>query len=126
MDDDTILQDNRTEAPKSSGTNPLITKELEDRVRAAIGTVIDPDIRMSLLELGLIYGIEIDDSMTAYVTMTLTSMACPAGPYLMNSVGEACKTVPEIKDAKVDLVWEPRWDPREMASEEAQMRLGIL
>ncbi len=122
MDDDSIVNEAGS-AQQKKGSGP---SELEEKVRAAVSTVIDPDIRMSLVELGLIYGIDIDESMTAYITMTLTSMACPAGPYLMNSVAEAAKSVPEIQDAKVDLVWEPRWDPREMASEEAQMKLGIL
>lgn len=102
------------------------TKSLEDAVWDAVSTVVDPDLRMSLKELGLIYGIDIDDKKFVIITMTLTSMGCPAAPFLMGAVEEAAKNVEGITGAKAELVWEPRWDPREMASEEAQMKLGIL
>lgn len=91
-----------------------------------ISTVIDPDIRMSLVELGLIYRVELDDDMVVHIDMTLTSMTCPIGPYLMNQIGESAKRVEGVKDAMVQIVWEPKWDPAEMASEEAQMKLGIF
>ena len=100
--------------------------ELENAVWEAVGTVVDPDLRMSLRELGLIYGISIDENKFAFVTMTLTSMGCPAAPFLMSAVEEAAKGVDGISGAKAELVWEPRWNPAEMASEEAQMKLGIL
>lgn len=101
-------------------------QEIEKKVADEVATVVDPDLRMSLSELGLIYGIDVDEDYNAYVTMTLTSMACPAGPYLQNAVMEAAQRVDGIKKANVEIVWEPRWDPREMASEEAQVKLGLL
>lgn len=101
-------------------------EELEKKLWENVGTVMDPDLRMSLKELGLIYKLQLNDDMTVDVDMTLTSMACPIGPMLQNQIAEACKSVEGIKDARVEVVWEPRWDPRTMASEEAQMRMGIF
>lgn len=101
-------------------------EEMEKAIWDEIATVIDPDLRMSLKELGLIYGMDLDENFNVNVTMTLTSMACPAGPYLQNAVMESVKRVEGVKEVNVDVVWEPRWDPRIMASDEAQVKLGIL
>ncbi len=101
-------------------------EEMEKAVRAEVATVLDPDIRMSLMELGLIYGVEIDENNNVFIAMTLTSMACPAGPYLQNMVAEAARRVEGVAEVQVEIVWEPRWDPREMATEEVQARLGLL
>ena len=88
--------------------------------------VEDPDLQMSLVELGLIYEVNLDENAFAHIKMTLTSMACPMGPMLKNSIEEAAKSAEGVSDAKVDIVWSPPWDPREMATEEAQMTLGIF
>jgi metal-sulfur cluster biosynthetic enzyme len=101
-------------------------EQMKEEIWKEVSTVMDPDLKMSLVELGLIYELELDDDMNVKIRMTLTSMGCPIGPYLMNSVGEAAKRVEGVNEADVQIVWEPRWDPREMASEEAQLKLGIL
>ena len=90
-----------------------------------MSTVLDPDIGLALTELGLIYDLQIDENGKANITMTLTSMACPIGPQLMESIKEAALRVDGIKDAHVEMVWTPPWDPREMASEDAKAYLGI-
>ncbi len=104
----------------------MTKEEMEKAVWEEVATVVDPDLRMSLKELGLIYGVDIMENNKVFITMTLTSMACPAGPFLMSSLEEAAKRVEGVTDVQVEVVWEPRWDPRIMASEEAQTKLGLL
>ena len=85
--------------------------------------VIDPEIGINVVDLGLVYDIAIDDG-TAEVTMTLTTPACPLGPYIDSEVRTAVSDVPGVTDAKVNLVWTPPWDPSKM-SEEAKLELGF-
>ncbi len=98
--------------------------ETEKALYESIKQVEDPEIGLSLLELGLIYGIRIEGK-KALVDMTLTSLACPLGPQLQSEVYNACLKTEGIEEADVQIVWNPKWDPREMASEEAKMELGI-
>jgi len=97
----------------------------EDVVRENLRTVVDPELGLSIVDLGLIYDIKVDDS-NVLVKMTLTSPACPLGGVIQGQAHQAVKKLPWVKDAKIELVWTPRWDPRAMASEEVQMQLGIL
>ena len=97
----------------------------EDVVRENLRTVIDPEIGLNIVDLGLIYDIKVEDS-TVIVKMTLTSPACPLGGVIQAQAHQAVKKLPWVKESKIELVWSPRWDPRTMASEETQMQLGIL
>jgi metal-sulfur cluster biosynthetic enzyme len=97
----------------------------EDVVRENLRTVVDPELGVNIVDLGLIYGIEIKES-NVDVKMTLTSPACPLGAVIQAQVNTAVKKLPWVQNVKVDLVWSPRWDPRVMASEDAKMELGIL
>jgi len=97
----------------------------EDVVRENLRTVVDPELGVNIVDLGLVYGIEIRDS-DVDVKMTLTSPACPLGAVIQAQVNTAVKKLPWVKEVKVDLVWSPRWDPRLMASEDAKMELGII
>jgi len=99
--------------------------EKEREVFESIRLVEDPDIGISLVELGLIYGLKVEEN-KAFITMTLTSMACPAGPQLKVELENHALRVEGIEEASVEVVWSPKWDPREMASEEAKMHLGIF
>lgn len=101
-----------------------MTSLLEDVVRENLKSVVDPEIGVNVVDLGLIYDIEVKDYHVS-VKMTLTSPACPVGPVIQAQVNQACKKLPWVKEVTVSLVWSPRWDPREMASEEAKMELGI-
>lgn len=95
-----------------------------EMVREALReNVIDPEIGINVVDLGLVYGVEVNDG-TAEVTMTLTTPACPLGPYIDSEVRTAVHEVPGITDAKVNLVWTPPWDPSKM-SEEAKLELGF-
>lgn len=97
----------------------------EDVVRENLRTVVDPEIGINIVDLGLIYDIEVKDS-NVNVKMTLTSPACPMGAAIQGQAHAAVKKLPWVKDIKVELVWSPRWDPRQMCSEDAKMELGIL
>ena len=95
-----------------------------DQLWEQIGTVADPEIGIAITELGLVYDVQVDGS-KALVSMTLTSMGCPVGPQIQAAVHGACLRVDGVEDADVEIVFSPPWNPREMASEEAQMMLGI-
>ncbi len=101
-------------------------ESLKDKVWKEVATVDDPEIGIGLTELGLIYELDIDDASVAHIKMTLTSMGCPVGPQMKAAVHAAATRVEGVKDAEVEIVWTPAWDPREMATEEAQMQLGIF
>jgi metal-sulfur cluster biosynthetic enzyme len=98
----------------------------EDVVREHLRTIVDPELGVNIVDLGLIYGIEIAPEGKVVVKMTLTSPACPLGAVIQAQVHQALIKLPWIKDPRVELVWTPRWDPRTMASEDARMELGIL
>ena len=74
----------------------------------ALNDIIDPEIGVGIVDLGLIYNIEIKNS-TATVIMTFTSMGCPAGPSLIEQVKEEMEKVPKIKKVKINIVWDPGW-----------------
>ena len=101
------------------------------QIGAALQPVYDPEIHMSIVDLGLIYGAEVKDAeggasgKSVKVKMSLTSPACPYGPMLLASVHGALAKVPGVRDVDVDLTFSPTWDPRLMATEEAKDQLGI-
>jgi metal-sulfur cluster biosynthetic enzyme len=86
--------------------------------------VIDPEIGLSIVDLGLVYGLDNDDG-DVKITMTLTSPGCPLGPVIRGEAYAKLKALPGIKDVDVEIVWSPPWDPRTMASEDVKMMLGI-
>jgi metal-sulfur cluster biosynthetic enzyme len=87
--------------------------------------VEDPEIRLSIVDLGLVYDLTIDEDGEVTVEMTLTSPACPVGPMLQGQIYHVLAQVEGVEDVEVNLVWEPAWDPKEMATEEVKMMLGI-
>ena len=95
----------------------------EDDIREALKTVEDPEAGMSIVDLGLVYGIRIDAG-RVHVDMTMTSPACPVAPYIVDeSIAAIRAIVEEGTDVQVDLVWEPMWTP-DLMSPEAQSRFG--
>jgi metal-sulfur cluster biosynthetic enzyme len=90
-----------------------------------LGTVEDPELRMSITELGLVYGVDQDENGNVEITMTLTSPGCPLGPVLDQEVRRALADLPGVNSVDVKLVWTPRWDPRIHASDDVKMMLGI-
>ncbi|HPF36004.1 metal-sulfur cluster assembly factor [bacterium] len=92
----------------------------------AIRPVIDPELNMSLVDLGLIRGISVKEETGAVeVDLTLTSPMCPMGPEIIASVRNAVNALDGVTSCMVDLVWSPPWDPRTDASEDCRAELGI-
>lgn len=99
--------------------------ELYDAVIAALKEIYDPEIPVNIYDLGLIYGVEITDEADAIVTMTLTTPHCPVAESMPGEVELRAASVPGIRDAEVNLVWDPPWGPDKM-SDEARLELGML
>jgi metal-sulfur cluster biosynthetic enzyme len=96
----------------------------KDDIRAVLNDVIDPEVGISVVELGLIYEVNVDDGGCMLVKMTMTTPACPMSALLTDNVKEALlHKLPQIKDVKVELVWDPPWGP-DMMSDEAKRELG--
>lgn len=95
-------------------------------VLEALRTVLDPEIGLSVVDLGLVYGVDVDAA-TRHVTvrMTLTTPACPYGPSLFDQARQAAKRAPGVAEAVVVPVWEPPWNPRTMASDVAKDAMGL-
>jgi FeS assembly SUF system protein len=101
------------------------TAELTPKVVEAISTVFDPEIPVNIYELGLIYKIEADAESRVKVEMTLTSPACPSAQQLPSEVRYKVKALEGVKDAFVDVVWEPAWT-KDLMSEDAKISLGMF
>jgi FeS assembly SUF system protein len=99
--------------------------DLKDSVIDALKSVYDPEIPVDIYELGLIYDVEISEDGDATIAMTLTTPHCPVAESLPNEVELRVLSVPGIRDAVVNLVWDPPWDPSKM-SDEARLELGML
>jgi len=97
---------------------------LTDEIVAALKTIYDPEIPADLYELGLIYKIVIDDDRVVYIDMTLTSPNCPSAAELPGQVENAVTSVAGVREAKVNIVWDPPWDPSRM-SDEARTDLNM-
>ena len=101
----------------------------ESNIRDSLKDVEDPEMKISVIELGLIYGIRIeekDDRTHAEIDMTLTSPGCPVAPELMSAVHRSALATEGIESVHVNLTFSPLWDPRVHASEDAQMDMGIF
>ena len=108
-------------------SNPLRFMEIiaiEEKVVQALQTCFDPEIPVNIHELGLIYEVKVQPSGEVNIKMTLTSPNCPVAGSLPKEVESKAKAVPGVTDAKVDLVWEPPWNPSRM-SEAAKLQLGM-
>ena len=99
--------------------------DLQAAVVDALKSIYDPEIPVDIYELGLIYDVAISEDGEAVVTMTLTTPHCPVAESLPNEVELRVLSVPGIRDAVVNLVWDPPWDPSKM-TDEARLELGML
>lgn len=115
--------------PEAEIPVPPPTAEMEnikwsaDEVREVLKGVYDPDLHINIVDLGLVYGIDVKDHHVD-VTMTLTSPACPYGPYLIHQVKDTVQAMKGITNADVQVVWEPPWGPM-MMTEEVRLELGF-
>lgn len=98
--------------------------ELRDRVLEALRQVRDPEIPVNIVDLGLIYRLDIDSDGNAAIDMTLTAPNCPVAGSLPRQVAEVVKGLPGITSVSVNLVWEPPWTQARM-SEDARLALNI-
>ena len=96
----------------------------EEEVRAALTKVMDPELNLNIVDLGLVYKIGVESG-KVQVTYTLTSPGCPLGPVIKGQIQSALGKLPWVKEIRTELVWQPPWDPRAMASEEVKTELGI-
>ena len=98
---------------------------LYEAVIAALRDIFDPEIPVNIYDLGLIYGVEVSPEAAVTVTMTLTTPHCPVAESMPGEVELRVGSVPGVRDAEVNLVWDPPWDPAKM-SDEARLELGML
>jgi FeS assembly SUF system protein len=110
--------------PAEAVTDTAPGGALYDQVIEALKAIFDPEIPVNIYDLGLIYGVDIDEG-HAKVTMTLTTPHCPVAESMPAEVELRVGAVPGVGSAEVNLVWDPPWDPQKM-SDEAKLELGML
>ncbi|WP_313892504.1 metal-sulfur cluster assembly factor [Psychrobacillus sp.] len=99
-------------------------QEMKDSMMAALENVIDPELGIDIVNLGLVYNVELTEEAVAEVTMTLTSIGCPMGPMIVDQVKTALGELPEVKETEVNVVFNPPWSKENM-SRYAKIALGI-
>lgn len=99
--------------------------KIEERIVEVLKTVYDPEIPVDIYNLGLIYRIELQEDGQLDVDMTLTAPNCPAADFIVEDVRLKLDGVEGVKEARVNLVFEPEWD-KDMMSEEAKLELGFM
>lgn len=101
------------------------TEQLTRSIIEALQTIYDPEIPVNIYDLGLIYGVDIDDQGRVEIEMTLTTPGCPVAQTFPIEVESRVKTIDGVNSAHVEVVWDPPWDPSRM-SEAARLELGFL
>ena len=100
------------------------TKVTEEEVYEALEEVIDPELGLDFVSLGLVYDVEIENEGEVYVTFTLTTPACPIGPQVSEQMKEFVGDIDGVKDVFPKMIFDPPWSP-EMMSEDAKFALGF-
>jgi FeS assembly SUF system protein len=124
----TVAAKSETEQPaaeQTSANGGAETEALKEKVVEAVKTCYDPEIPVNIYELGLIYDISVTACSEVSVRMTLTSPACPAAMSLPGEVEDKIRVLAKPKDVKVEVVWDPPWNP-DMMSEAARLQLGMM
>lgn len=101
------------------------TQELGDKIVGVIKTIYDPEIPVDIYELGLIYDVLVNEDNDVKILMTLTSPNCPVAETLPVEVEEKVKSLDLVKDAEVEITFDPPWT-QDLMSEEAKLELGLL
>lgn len=99
-------------------------QDMKESIMGVLENVIDPELGVDIVNLGLVYDAELDEEGKAIITMTLTSMGCPMGPQIVANIKQELMELPEVKDVDVNIVWNPPWS-RDMMSRYAKMALGV-
>lgn len=105
---------------KQEYKDKILTRTVE-----LLKTVYDPEIPVDIYNLGLIYGVDIDDDNVLHVDMTLTAPSCPAADFLVEDIRIKLKSIEGLKDVDIQIVFEPEWT-KERMSDEAKLELGFL
>lgn len=116
------------DAPQIEPAIPLTQAELDaitDQLIEKLKTVFDPEIPVDIYELGLIYKVDVSDDKDIAIDMTLTAPGCPVAGEMPGWVEDAVREVPGVRNVKVDLVFDPPWDPSRM-SDEAKLQLNMF
>jgi metal-sulfur cluster biosynthetic enzyme len=85
----------------------------EETVRTALRTVKDPELNLNIIDLGLVYEVDVEDG-NVHIRMTLTSPGCPAGPQIMNDIHKTVRPLDGVNDVDIEIVWEPYWSPEKI------------
>ena len=97
-----------------------------ESVREALKPVVDPEIFISIVDLGLIRDVVVaEGGAKVRIVMTLTTPFCPEGPMIVEQVKQVVASLPGVQESEVELVWNPPWDPRKEASDDVKAELGI-
>ncbi|MFS0782904.1 metal-sulfur cluster assembly factor [Bacillus sp. 1P06AnD] len=99
-------------------------QDLKDNLMGALEQVIDPELGIDIVNLGLVYDIDMDEEGNTTVTMTLTAMGCPLAGTIVDQVKVALMDIPEVKETEVNIVWNPPWT-KDRLSRYAKIALGI-
>jgi metal-sulfur cluster biosynthetic enzyme len=100
--------------------------KLEDRVKSNLRRVIDPEIGINIVDLGLVYGIDVNEENDVQVIMTLTAPNCPFGEMIMMETEFAVRSIKEANLINITLTFDPPWNPDIHVSDEAKYQMGIL
>lgn len=84
-------------------------RSIKRKHHGALEQVVDPELGVDIVNLGLVYDVDMDEDGLTHVTMTLTSMGCPLAPIIVDEVKKALADLPEVKDTEVHIVWNPPW-----------------
>jgi len=95
----------------------------KEQVVDALRAVEDPELGMDIVELGLLYDVEVEGPKVK-VIHTLTSMGCPVGPMIQENIDQIARAIPDVEDVEVELTWDPPWSPEKM-SDDAKFILGF-
>lgn len=101
------------------------TTEIQEKIVKVIKTVYDPEIPVNIYDLGLIYGIDVEEDGKALITMTLTAPNCPAADFIIEDTRMKIEVVEGVTSVEIVLTFEPTWN-KDMMSEEAMLELGFL
>lgn len=102
----------------------ILDQALKDSIYGALEMVIDPELGVDIVNLGLVYDVDLNEEGFLKVTMTLTSMGCPLAGTIVEQVKHAVSDLPEVKETDVDIVWNPPWS-KDMMSRYAKIALGV-
>jgi metal-sulfur cluster biosynthetic enzyme len=118
------MEEKATQPAATAATNGDAPTPTPEEVTEAIRVVIDPEIGISIVDLGLVYDVAVEDGV-AKVTYTLTSMGCPVGPLIESQMQQVLSILPGLEGSEFTMVFKPPWGP-EMMSDEAKAALGYL